>query len=178
MKSDKPECLVKNKTICDRTDVNNVELNWIDQPHRQTSNLFQRSDLTTSVSERCVPTSTVINLFPYLFLLFYFKPSGGSWSSSQSEKTCKRPDALPPSKAFLVGWKAVTDSTVLRFSASMKECCSWPFSLNTCILRGLPMLPTTKQSSCFGSHTADSLLSQRPVCMSCLKMKIDKTVCG
>ncbi|KAG7222417.1 hypothetical protein INR49_016277 [Caranx melampygus] len=40
---------------------------------------------------------------------------------SNSEKTCRRPDALPPSKAFLVGWKAVTDNTVLRFSSSMKE---------------------------------------------------------
>lgn len=84
-----------------------------------------------------------------------------------------RPDALPPSNAFLVGWKAVTDSTVLRFSLSVKECCGWPFSWNTCTLRGLAMLPTTKQSSCLGSHTADSLVSQRPVCMSCLKIKID-----
>lgn len=85
---------------------------------------------------------------------------------------CRRPDALPPNKAFLVGWKAVTDSTVLKFSWSMKVCCRWPFSWNTCTLRGFDMLPTTKQSSRLGSHTADSLVSQRPVCMSCLKMKI------
>lgn len=85
---------------------------------------------------------------------------------------CRRPDELPASKAFLVGWKAVTDSTVLKISGSMKVCCSWPFSWNTCTLRGLNMLPTTKQSSRLGSHTADNLVSQRPVCMSCLKMKI------
>lgn len=30
------------------------------------------------------------------------------------------------------------------------------------------MLPTTKQSSRLGSQTADSLVNQRPVCMSCL----------
>lgn len=117
-------------------------------------------------------------LFPYLFFLSYWKHPEGLGHTSQSEKTCRRPDALPPSKAFLVGWKAVTDSTVLRFSSSKKECCGWPFSWNTCTLRGLIMLPTTKQFSCLGSHTADNLASQRPVCMLCLKMKIDKTGSG
>lgn len=86
----------------------------------------------------------------------------------QSVNTCKRPEELPPSSAFLVGWNAVTGSTVLTFSSSVNVCCSQPFSWNTCNLRGLNMLPATKQSSCFGSHTADILLSQRPVCMLCL----------
>lgn len=122
-------------------------------------------------------TLTVPKLFPYSNFLSYSKQPWGSlsytfWSSSQSEKMCRRPDELPASKAFLVGWKAVTDSTVLKVSGSMKVCCSWPFSWNTCTLRGLNMLPTTKQSSRLGSHTADNLVSQRPVCMSCLKMKI------
>lgn len=38
------------------------------------------------------------------------------------------------------------------------------------------MLPTTKQSSRLGSHTADNLDSQRPVCMSCLQRQIGKTL--
>lgn len=97
------------------------------------------------------------------------------WFRGQSEKTCRRPDELPPSNAFLVGWKAVTGSTVLRFSLSMKECWSWPVSWNTCSLRGFNMLPTAKHPSCLGSHTADILLSQRPVCMSCLRVRREMT---
>lgn len=38
----------------------------------------------------------------------------------QSVNTCKRPEELPPSSAFLVGWNAVTGSTELKFSLS--EC--------------------------------------------------------
>lgn len=93
------------------------------------------------------------------------------FSSAQSEKTCRRPELLPPTNALLVGWNAVTERTVLRFSLSLNECKSSPLWWNTCTLRGLDMLPTTKQSSCLGSQTAESLLSQRPVCMLCLKVR-------
>lgn len=93
------------------------------------------------------------------------------WSSSQSQNTCRRPEELPPTKAFLVGWNAVTGSTVFKFSSSMKVCCSQPFSWNTCTLRGFNMLPAAKQPSCFGSHTADIFVTHRPVCMFCLEKK-------
>lgn len=102
-------------------------------------------------------------------LIFFFFFMTGMLKAPQSEKTCSLPEAFPASRAFLLGWKATTDGTVLRFSGSVNECCRRPFWWKICSLRGLVKLPTAKHSSCLGSHTADSLLSQRPVCMLCLK---------
>lgn len=106
-----------------------------------------------------------------------YSAQGNHRAFGQSVKTCRRPEELPPSKAFFVGWNATTGSTVLRFSSSVKVCWSWPVSWNTCTLRGFNMFAAAKHPSCLGSHTADILLSQRPVCISCLKAKMEMTGC-
>ncbi len=85
-----------------------------------------------------------------------------------SVNMCSLPLELPPSRVFLLGWNAVMEHTVVRWSMLRKVWRQRPLSWYTWIRRGLSTLPITKQSCCLGSHTALSLDNHRPVCMLCL----------
>ncbi len=88
-----------------------------------------------------------------------------------SVNMCSLPLELPPSRVFLLGWNAVMEHTVVRWSMFRKVWRWRPLSWYTWIRRGLSTLPITKQSCCLGSHTALSLDNHRPVCMLCLHRK-------
>lgn len=90
------------------------------------------------------------------------------WLMKESVNMCSLPLELPPSRMFLFGWNAVMEHTVVRWSMFRKVWRRRPLSWYTWIWRGLSTLPITKHSCCFGSHTALSLDSHRPVCMLCL----------
>lgn len=61
------------------------------------------------------------------------------------------------------------EHTEVRRSGLEKVCKIFPVSWKTSICLGRSRLPTTKQSSRFGSQMALNLLSQRPVLLLCLQ---------
>lgn len=83
-------------------------------------------------------------------------------------KTCTFPLEFPPAKIYRVGCMALMEHTEARHSPPKKEWTLFPVSWKTSTRRGWAMLPTMKQSSCLGSHTAWNLVSHRPVIVLCL----------
>lgn len=77
-------------------------------------------------------------------------------------KTCNLPLQLPPARIYRVGCITVREHTDTRHSPQ-KECTFFPVSWKTSTRRGWSILPTVKQSSCLGSHTAWNLVSHLPV---------------
>lgn len=82
-------------------------------------------------------------------------------------KTCNLPLQLPPARIYRVGCITLREHTDTRHSPP-KECTFFPVSWKTSTRRGWAMLPTVKQSSCLGSHTAWNLVSHLPVIVLCL----------
>lgn len=89
-------------------------------------------------------------------------------------KTCNFPLELPPARTYRVGCITLREHTDTRQSPK-KEYTLFPVSWKTSTCRGWAMLPTMKQSSRLGSHTAWNLVSHLPVIVLCLVGEEKKT---